>query len=633
MGKIVIRLREDDADPTAKVIAPSKPLQVHTRTHFEADKTYIVVGGCGGVGLEMTHWLVKKGAKRIVLTSRSTERTAYQALSLGALSAIGDHFPFYSNEVTIYSEDISTEEGIRRMLAEVTRNGSQIGGIFHLAVSLNDTLLENMTLEAWHKTVNSKATFGSILDKVTREVCPDLDYFVCFSSVSSGRGNVGQTNYGYANSVLDRICEQRRKEGFHGLSIQYGPIGDVGMLSDANDRAAFANVRLQRIMSVLDVLNRAMQSDCAVVSSLVFSDRSQQENMGGGDSMLQHLWSALGVDPDTLPDHVTLGELGMESMFAIEMQQTIEQEFGVRFTLQEIKLMTVGELKSSKNEKTEQQEKLKRVKEFKNYLLSVNLSLPSISIEALNTATQGEPIFLLPGVMGIIGLMRVFASRLSNPVIALHITREVNSSHVSVKMAADYYMNLLRREYPDIKRFNLLGFDYGSIVAMKMARKGFPCRVAVIDLNSTEKKVNLEDDKVYDQLIEFLVEVLMAGALSDEANTKNAKERMLSSVSVEVTFDGKVKAVSQEIQRLQENKVKTEEIEEVIAGSLRRAQSIFEYDMKVSQKKEKLHHRLMGRLGKAQGRFLVIKDRNSGGMLTSYLNDLTKVSYKWFTIG
>ena len=52
-------------------------------------------------------------------------------------------------------------------------------------------------------------------------------YFVVFSSVSCGRGNAGQTNYGMANSVMERICELRKKEGYPALAIQWGAIGDV----------------------------------------------------------------------------------------------------------------------------------------------------------------------------------------------------------------------------------------------------------------------------------------------------------------------------------------------------------------------------------------------------------------------
>jgi fatty acid synthase len=52
-------------------------------------------------------------------------------------------------------------------------------------------------------------------------------YFVIFSSVSCGRGNAGQTNYGMANSIMERICERRKRDGFPALAIQWGTIGDV----------------------------------------------------------------------------------------------------------------------------------------------------------------------------------------------------------------------------------------------------------------------------------------------------------------------------------------------------------------------------------------------------------------------
>lgn len=52
--------------------------------------------------------------------------------------------------------------------------------------------------------------------RVTRQKCPDLDYFVVFSSVSCGRGNAGQSNYGFANSTMERICEQRHHDGLPG---------------------------------------------------------------------------------------------------------------------------------------------------------------------------------------------------------------------------------------------------------------------------------------------------------------------------------------------------------------------------------------------------------------------------------
>lgn len=75
----------------------------------------------------------------------------------------------------------------------------------------------NQTTENFESVCKPKVFGTMYLDKVTRALCKDsLDWFVVFSSVSCGRGNAGQANYGLANSFMERICEQRREDGLHG---------------------------------------------------------------------------------------------------------------------------------------------------------------------------------------------------------------------------------------------------------------------------------------------------------------------------------------------------------------------------------------------------------------------------------
>ena len=83
---------------------------------------------------------------------------------------------------------------------------------------LQDGLFENQTPAMYVACCEPKVKATINLDVVCRQVCQGntLDWFVVFSSVSSGRGNVGQTNYGFANSVMERLCEKRRKDGHHG---------------------------------------------------------------------------------------------------------------------------------------------------------------------------------------------------------------------------------------------------------------------------------------------------------------------------------------------------------------------------------------------------------------------------------
>lgn len=82
---------------------------------------------------------------------------------------------------------------------------------------LNDGMMENQTMESFQKVLAPKVTGTQHLDQITREMCTaDLEWFVVFSSVSCGRGNGGQSNYGFANSVMERICELRHKDNLPG---------------------------------------------------------------------------------------------------------------------------------------------------------------------------------------------------------------------------------------------------------------------------------------------------------------------------------------------------------------------------------------------------------------------------------
>lgn len=63
-------------------------------------------------------------------------------------------------------------------------------------------------------------------------MCPELEHFVVFSSLTCDYGNAGQTNYGMANSVAERICESRRANNLPATAIEWGLIDDVGLASE-----------------------------------------------------------------------------------------------------------------------------------------------------------------------------------------------------------------------------------------------------------------------------------------------------------------------------------------------------------------------------------------------------------------
>lgn len=112
------------------------------------------------------------------------------------------------------------------------------------------------------------------LDAASRELAPDLEHFVVFSSLTSGRGNPGQSNYGLANSAMERLCEQRQADGLPALAVQWGTIGDVGIFARHEDTEVDGVVP-QRIASCLAVLGALIDLPYPVTTSYVLADKRQ----------------------------------------------------------------------------------------------------------------------------------------------------------------------------------------------------------------------------------------------------------------------------------------------------------------------------------------------------------------------
>ncbi|KAG7205992.1 hypothetical protein KM043_003398, partial [Ampulex compressa] len=308
-GKVIIQIHKDKSQVDVPI--PALP-----RFYCDPNKCYLLLGGLGGFGLELADWLVLRGAKHLMLVSRSGVRTGYQRARV-------ELWKSYGTKVSIVTGlDISTRKDCEFLL-KTAEEMAPVDALFNLAAVLKDRIFMNQTPDAFVDSIRPKAWATNLLDKISRKMCPNLKHFVIFSSVSSSRGNVGQTNYTTSNSAMERLCERRVQEGFPALAIQWSSIGQVGLLADmAKDYESIiiAGQLQQDIACCLAQLDNFLLQSAPIVGSMVLADK----NTDGVDlsSIVNTVAHIIGLkDLKAVSQHKVLAELGVDSVMTVEKKR------------------------------------------------------------------------------------------------------------------------------------------------------------------------------------------------------------------------------------------------------------------------------------------------------------------------
>lgn len=426
------------------------------KTWFSSEKVYIVTGGLGGFGLELAEWLVERGARHLILCSRAGIRTGYQQKKINYLEK------FFDATISISKLNIMDANECEQL---ISKNDRPVGGVFHLAAVLQDSLLENITKPMFDQVVDIKYLGTKYLDKFTRIHGKEtLEYFVVFSSISCGRGNAGQTNYGYANSTMERICEQRQHDGFPALAIQWGAIGDVGMVIEnlgSNDTVVGGTLP-QRMTACLDTIDYFLQqsTQIPVVSSYCLAEKVQKtsDSSSSSVSLIQTIANILGIsDSSTMSSESTLADLGLDSLGSVEIKQLLEQKYSMSLAnskeIQQLTVKRLREIDSSDNVSGETKTVVTKTSPSSSVSDEFNQLLPKDLVVLLNEYTkknQYEHLFFVHPIEGHVEMLRELAQQLPIKVIGIQSTDDVPDT--SIEDIAAYYIKV-RRFSIEKKRF------------------------------------------------------------------------------------------------------------------------------------------------------------------------------------
>ncbi|KAF4556508.1 Highly reducing polyketide synthase azaB-like protein [Elsinoe fawcettii] len=213
-GKLVVKMSADD---TAMAIPKSRQLKL------KVDASYAIIGGAGGLGQSLATLLAQKGAKHILLLSRTAGTTSSTQDLIKTLDAQGC-------QVHGFSCDVTDMASLSSALASVSAAGiPSVKGVLHGGMVLSDSIFDSMTFAQWEAatapkirgTMNLHAHFGS-----------SLDFFVLLSSLCGIVGSPSQANYVAGGAFQDEFARWRSAQGLPAVSIDLSHVKSAGYVAE-----------------------------------------------------------------------------------------------------------------------------------------------------------------------------------------------------------------------------------------------------------------------------------------------------------------------------------------------------------------------------------------------------------------
>ncbi|RYO96509.1 hypothetical protein DL765_011598 [Monosporascus sp. GIB2] len=390
-GRIVIRV-----DHSARV---QKHL-IHRRTWgFDGNATYLVAGGLGGVGRSIIRWMASKGARKLLVPSRSGASTK------AAIEAV-DELIKQGVRIITPKCDIAVANSLQQLLEEYGQITGPIRGCINATMVLQDSVFDNMTRAQWESTIRSKVQSSWNLQAMLPK---DLDFFILLSSAAGIVGNPGQSNYAAGCTFQDVLSRYSTCHGQKLLSIDLGPMRTVGSIAendalkrtfdkylglklieekefltlldifcDPEYRTSTSTTRNQVTMGIVtpaDLLlrgtdlplehmhrslfayfnhARAISSNTSSANSVdaaaLFRQAETAEEMTKvvTDSLMRKLARALSMQPEDVDEGKPLHLYGVDSLVAVELRNWIAKEFGVDLPVFELMsgrtILAIGQL-------------------------------------------------------------------------------------------------------------------------------------------------------------------------------------------------------------------------------------------------------------------------------------------------
>jgi NAD(P)-dependent dehydrogenase (short-subunit alcohol dehydrogenase family)/acyl carrier protein len=325
------------------------------------DRTYLIVGGLSGFGLETARWLAVRGARHLALISRRGGEAPEAAEALA-------WFRVRSVDACAFACDVAEEAALAATLERIRNAMPPLAGVIHAAMVVDDGLATDLTAARILRVLAPKLDGARSLDRLTRS--DPIELFLLYSSATTLMGAPGQGSYVAANMAIEGLAAARHAAGLPALAVAWGPIGDVGYLARQEEtrdalmrRLATAPMNARDALDALPALIASgapavafapVRWDAAaqylpILATPAFSEfvgetggpidldlRRRLETLSPAEAkafvvglLTEEAARILSFSADRIDPLRPLSEFGMDSLMAVELRLALQTRLGV----------------------------------------------------------------------------------------------------------------------------------------------------------------------------------------------------------------------------------------------------------------------------------------------------------------
>ncbi|HEX5338850.1 MAG TPA: type I polyketide synthase, partial [Gallionella sp.] len=196
------------------------------KTVFRKNGVYLILGGAGGLGFELSCFLAQTVQARLIWIGRRQADAAIQA-KLERIVQLG-------GEAVYLAADAADPDSMARAIAAAKARFGAINGAIHSAAALHDRTLSKMSEQDFTAALQPKVEASVVLAGLLQD--EPMDFMLFFSSVNSFTAAMGQANYSAGCGFTDAYARYLNgKSKYPVKTINWGYWGSVGIAASEED--------------------------------------------------------------------------------------------------------------------------------------------------------------------------------------------------------------------------------------------------------------------------------------------------------------------------------------------------------------------------------------------------------------